>query len=93
MTTSEYQAFDVSTSSGKARTSASKTRCRQCGQLITWAEQRTQFGRLLRRGWTAGQAKAVLPRCQKCLTWLLRELAASEGRERLERSTADPTSD
>lgn len=30
--------------------------------------QRSQFGRLLRRGLAADQAKALMPRCQVCIT-------------------------
>jgi hypothetical protein len=47
-------------------------RCRGCGQYgITWAEQRRQYGRLLRRGISPEAVKGLLPRCQKCVTALL----------------------
>jgi len=38
---------------------------------MTWDQQRRQFGRLMQKGFTVDEAKAALPRCQKCLTlWL-----------------------
>ena len=45
-----------------------KTRCKGCNYPITWAEQRRQYGRLLRRGLSTDHAKAAGPRCQKCMT-------------------------
>ena len=42
--------------------------CQGCGYRITWADQRRQFGRAIRHGLTADEAKALMPRCQKCLT-------------------------
>ena len=50
-----------------------KTRCKGCGYPITWAEQRKQYGRLARRGMAPDDIKAVVPRCQKCVTRWLRE--------------------
>jgi hypothetical protein len=47
------------------------TRCLRCGTQMTWSEQRRQFGRLLRRGLTTTDAKALMPRCQICLTAIL----------------------
>jgi hypothetical protein len=48
--------------------------CLNCGlgYGVTWEQQRRQFGRLIRRGFTAEQAKKILPRCQKCVTTYLR---------------------
>jgi len=46
-------------------------RCKDCRRILTWAERRRQYGRLLRRGLTEEQVKGALPRCQKCMTvWL-----------------------
>jgi hypothetical protein len=45
-----------------------KGRCAGCKYKLTWAEQRKQFGRLLRLGKTQEQAKAIMPRCQTCTT-------------------------
>jgi hypothetical protein len=39
---------------------------------LTWADQRGQFGRAIRHGLTADEAKALMPRCQKCLTMVLK---------------------
>ena len=50
-----------------------KTRCKGCNYPITWAEQRRQYGRLLKRGLATDQAKAAAPRCQKCMTKYLGE--------------------
>lgn len=45
--------------------------CRDCRYPMTWDQQRRQFGRLMQKGFTVDEAKAALPRCQKCLTlWL-----------------------
>jgi hypothetical protein len=43
--------------------------CVRCGYRITWAEQRRQFGRAVKRyGLTPEAAKALMPRCGTCLT-------------------------
>jgi hypothetical protein len=49
-------------------------RCKSCGYAQTWADQRRQFGRLIRAGFDRDQVKALLPRCQKCLTQTLKNL-------------------
>lgn len=49
-----------------------KTKCRGCNHLMTWASQRQQFGRLSKKGWNKEQIKAIMPRCQKCVTIHLR---------------------
>lgn len=46
--------------------------CLDCGYPMTWDAERRQFGRLLKRGLVADEAKRLLPRCQKCITQLLR---------------------
>lgn len=52
------------------------SRCLGCDYRMTWAARRRQYGRLLRRGFSADQAKAAMPRCQKCVTrWLHEGLA------------------
>jgi hypothetical protein len=43
-------------------------RCRDCHNPMTWADQRYQFVRLIRRGLTSDDAKRLMPRCQKCVT-------------------------
>jgi hypothetical protein len=48
------------------------TKCNSCGGSMTWAEQRRQYGRALRHGLTGDAAKMLMPRCQKCLTLILR---------------------
>jgi hypothetical protein len=47
------------------------TVCQHCRYPMTWEAQRRQFGRLMRSGFTKAEAKALLPRCQKCMTVLL----------------------
>jgi hypothetical protein len=46
-------------------------RCLACANPMTWAAQRRQFARLLEFGFSAADAKPLLPRCQKCVTQLL----------------------
>lgn len=46
--------------------------CARCGHPMTWAEQRRQFGRLMRQGFAADAARQMLPRCQTCMTITLR---------------------
>ena len=53
--------------------------CVRCGYHITWADQRRQFGRLMRLGFGYEDAKALMPRCQKCVTTTLREHPGSDG--------------
>lgn len=48
-------------------------KCLGCRFPITWREQRAQFGRLMRRGLSEADTKAIMPRCQKCITVTLRE--------------------
>jgi hypothetical protein len=48
------------------------TRCIDCKYSVTWREQRRQFARLLRRGFTVEEAKAATPRCQVCTTRYMR---------------------
>lgn len=43
-------------------------RCQACGNPMTWAAQRVQFGRLKRRGMSPEAIKAAGRRCQKCMT-------------------------
>ena len=46
--------------------------CRACRVRLTWAACRVKYGRALRRGLSAAQAKAAGPRCQRCMTRYLR---------------------
>ncbi len=50
-----------------------RTRCRRCNYEMTWAAQRRQFGRLMKRGLSVQQAKEILPPCQTCVTRYLRD--------------------
>jgi hypothetical protein len=52
------------------------TKCKSCRYPTTWREQRVQFGRLTRRGWTADEIATVQPICGKCATRLLNQLDA-----------------
>ena len=46
--------------------------CLGCGRrIVTWAEQRRQYGRAMRAGLTKAQAGELMPRCQKCTTGFL----------------------
>jgi len=38
---------------------------------MTWADRRYQFGRVIHAGLTPNEAKALMPRCQKCITQAL----------------------
>ncbi len=58
----------------------SRARCRTCAALMTWAAQRVQYGRLLRRGIPQEVARRELPRCQKCVTQWLRAIDAGHVR-------------
>lgn len=46
-------------------------RCKGCKYPLTWAEQRKQFWRVAKRI-DEDAAKAMNPRCQKCMTKALR---------------------
>ena len=54
------------------------SRCLACDSPMTWRDQRRQFARLLERGFTADEAKQLTPRCQKCMTILLRERTTTD---------------
>jgi hypothetical protein len=41
----------------------SNHKCLDCKQVMTWAEQQSQFGRAIRAGLTPDQTKALMPRC------------------------------
>jgi hypothetical protein len=46
-----------------------QTTCLDCHCCMTWAAQRKQFGRAIKKfGFTVDEAKTLMPRCQKCLT-------------------------
>ena len=48
-------------------------KCRNCLGEVTWSEQRKQFARLLKR-LPMAEAKPLLPRCQKCVTEIVKRL-------------------
>lgn len=50
-----------------------KGKCRGCGSRLTWAAQMQQFWRAVNRGASEDVAKAISPRCQKCMTIYLRQ--------------------
>lgn len=58
--------------SGTTTKTARDDLCRGCGVVpLTWADQRKQFGRMMRAGLSKEQAGANSPRCGKCVTELL----------------------
>ena len=60
-----------------------KKQCKGCGTpRMTWAEDRRQYGRALKRGLSPDEAKALTPRCQKCMTIVLEALARDGTRSR-----------
>jgi len=54
----------------------SKIRCLDCKSGLTWAAQRQQFGRVVKRGHPPELAKQLMPRCGKCVTSLLKKSVA-----------------
>ena len=45
--------------------------CKHCGNIMTWAEVRRQYGRLIqKKGRPPEQARELSPLCQKCVTGL-----------------------
>ena len=48
-------------------------RCKNCHWSMTWSEQRVQYGRLVRKGIKPENIKAIMPRCQKCVTKWMKE--------------------
>jgi hypothetical protein len=46
-------------------------KCLDCHNPMTWTSQPEQVARLVKRGFTADEAKQLMPRCQKCVTELL----------------------
>ena len=62
-------------------------KCARCDCLMSWDDQRRQFGRIARR-WGPDEAKALMPRCQKCTTvWtsakIKQELALAKSRQEM----------
>ena len=51
-------------------------KCLECNRPMTWADQRVQYGRLMKRGVPREGIKAMLPRCQKGVTRMLAEVAS-----------------
>ena len=51
----------------------SNVKCKNCELPMTWAKQRVQYGRLLKRGYSQLEAKTAMHNCQKCVTLLLKE--------------------
>jgi hypothetical protein len=50
-----------------------RKRCQKCRALITWDEQRKQYGRLLRAGFALWQVKERMPLCYRCTTIKIRD--------------------
>jgi hypothetical protein len=63
-----------------------QNRCRSCGNAMTWADQRRQYGRLIQRGLTPQATAELMPRCQKCVTTHLRDVINKD------QDNAEPTS-
>lgn len=63
--------IEMSDEEQRARRATPTNKCSRCGQPLTWAAVRVQFGRMIRRGLTAEEAKKYSPRCGKCTTILL----------------------
>ena len=61
-------------------------RCLSCGYGLTWANIRVQYGRAIKRGLTLDEAKAVCPRCQKCMTKFLKKVDIFESEQRAKSS-------
>lgn len=55
--------------------------CKGCRYAMTWADTKRQFARALSRGLTVEQAKEASPRCQKCMTSLIRLMNSSVATE------------
>jgi hypothetical protein len=49
-------------------------RCLACNYPITWAEQRQQYARAIRYGFSPDEAKRIIPRCYRCVAILLRTM-------------------
>jgi hypothetical protein len=54
-------------------------RCVGCCYPITWDTQRRQYGRAIKAGLAEAEAKALMPRCQKCMTKALRVARGPNG--------------
>lgn len=52
--------------------------CKRWGYSMTWEAQRRQYGRLARLGWSKDRIKQALPRCQTCVTYMLRNPEAPD---------------
>ena len=52
--------------------------CKVCNIQMTWAAQRVQYGRIIKKGYSATVAKILQPRCQKCVTRLLKNIQADK---------------
>ena len=48
-------------------------RCKHCKKAMTWAEQKVQFGRLIKNNYKIKLAKLSMPLCQKCNTIFIRK--------------------
>lgn len=55
-----------------------------CVNLLTWAEQRRQYGRLFHAGFSLAEIRAVMPICQRCTTAVL--ASSSPGRHAARRT-------
>ena len=45
-----------------------KIKCKNCFVKMTWAANKVQYGRLLKKGFTESAAKEIMPLCNKCTT-------------------------
>ena len=44
--------------------------CSRCTTPMTWAKQRSSFGRMISKGFTPDEAKKQSPICSKCVTMI-----------------------
>ena len=57
------------------------TKCKRCGIGITWDDQKRQYGRAMRMGFSPAEWKEFGPMCQKYLTSYAEEQGRKEDRE------------
>ena len=63
-----------------------KIKCKKCKCLMTWAEQRVQWGRWIKKGFSKLDANENMPLCNKCNTKQLKVLLTIESRLMVEGS-------
>jgi len=56
-----------------------KTPCVKCWTSLTWDHRKKQYRPRIEGGLTPDEAKAAMPRCQKCMTVFLRNYPRTAG--------------